>query len=75
MLNGLQLHRLILTYVDSSGSMNNMPKRGDIIDTEWGILKIRDVESMTRYLDGGATPFTIQLTCEKTTEKNYKKDT
>jgi len=68
----LELHRLILTYVDSSGSMNNLPKRGEIIDTEWGILTILNVEPITRYLDGGATPFTVQLTCSKKSQRTPK---
>ena len=58
-----QLHRIILSYTDSSGSFNNLPKVGSAINTEWGKLTIRKVEPMTRYTDGGATPFEVQLTC------------
>lgn len=61
----LEFHQIVLKYVDSSGTFNNLPKRGSILDTEWGILEVLKAEPMSRYLDGGKKPFEVHLTCHK----------
>lgn len=63
--NELKLHQIVLNYVDSSGTFNNLPKRGDTLDTEWGILEVIKAEPMRFYTDGGRMPFEVHLTCRK----------
>lgn len=60
-MKNLQLEYLIFSYTDDSGSINNVPRRGDEIETPLGKVSIVRFDILTRYADGGASPFTVEL--------------
>lgn len=57
----LQLEYLIFSYIDDSGSFENVPKRGDEMDSPLGRIHIVKSDILTKYTDGGQKPFYVEL--------------
>lgn len=60
-MKDLRLEYLIFSYIDRSGSFNNVPKRGEEIESPFGKVYVVKCDILTKYTDGGATPFTVEL--------------
>ena len=62
-MKNLKIDSIIFSYVDESGSFDNVPKKGGKFETPYGSFYIEDVKNLCKYLDGGESPFTVQVIC------------
>jgi hypothetical protein len=62
-MENLEVQSVIFKYTDKSGSFENLPKRGTVVDTPLGKMSVVQAEPMVRFTDGGRSPFEVHLKC------------
>ena len=62
-MKNLRIERVEFRYTDESGSFKNIPRRNDKIQTSLGELSVWTAEAVTRFTDGGASPFEVKIIC------------
>jgi hypothetical protein len=63
-LTNAEIHVVTLKYTNSSGSFGNLPKSGLIVDHAiFGKLRVIRSDPMTKFTDGGASPFEAHVKC------------
>jgi hypothetical protein len=60
-MENLNIERVIFTYTDSSGSFDNIPKRGTLFTFKDQEYIVRNAYPVTRYTDNGKTPFEVKM--------------